>query len=193
MLVGVVSLLVLMDLADGSGRILGHFRILRLAQMVPVLALTLLAALLLAASFSSERAARLADVSNRVQGLLPSRGWLSAAYLVVPALLLPFYLASPLKSNIEHVLPGVWFAGNLVVVSAVLLQAAQEFSFFKCIVIALLSYAIVYQLSLFLPQISNYPFSLGWSESSQYYFALDLLLPPDLRGARLIAGPEPRL
>ncbi len=34
-----------------------------------------------------------------------------------------------------------------------------------------LGYAVAYKLSSFIPDVSTYPFSLGWSETSRYYYA----------------------
>jgi hypothetical protein len=34
-----------------------------------------------------------------------------------------------------------------------------------------LSYGLIYKAACFLPDISNYPFSLSWSEASRYYYA----------------------
>ncbi len=39
------------------------------------------------------------------------------------------------------------------------------------IVFTLLGYGTVYKLATFIPDISTYPFSLGWSEASRYYYA----------------------
>ncbi|MBN2147124.1 MAG: hypothetical protein JW726_07030 [Anaerolineales bacterium] len=37
--------------------------------------------------------------------------------------------------------------------------------------ITIITYAAAYRLALFIPDVSTYPFSLGWSEASRYYYA----------------------
>src|SRR4030043_198522 len=39
------------------------------------------------------------------------------------------------------------------------------------LLLTILGYGIAYKLSSFIPDVSNYPFSLGWSEASRYYSA----------------------
>lgn len=49
------------------------------------------------------------------------------------------------------------------------------------LVITTLGYGTVYKLASFIPDVSSYPFSLGWSEASRYYYA-SLWLPQQLYG-----------
>jgi hypothetical protein len=41
----------------------------------------------------------------------------------------------------------------------------------ESLVFSALTMAVVYHLATYLPDVSNYPFSLGWSEASRYYLA----------------------
>jgi hypothetical protein len=41
----------------------------------------------------------------------------------------------------------------------------------QAILLAALAQGVVYKLASFLPELSTYPFSLGWSEASRYYYA----------------------
>lgn len=41
----------------------------------------------------------------------------------------------------------------------------------KALLITSLGYGTVYKLVSFIPDVSSYPFSLGWSEASRYYYA----------------------
>ena len=84
-------------------------------------------------------------------------------------------------------LPGLWLAarperlvlparlllfGLLVCAGAALLRRLRpEHRWSQAFLITTLAQALVYKLASFIPDLSTYPFSLGWSEASRYYYA----------------------
>jgi hypothetical protein len=51
------------------------------------------------------------------------------------------------------------------------LQSYQDTSWIGAMIAAWIMIAFGYQLAVMLPTISNFPFSIGWSETSRYYYA----------------------
>jgi hypothetical protein len=46
-----------------------------------------------------------------------------------------------------------------------------QYGWGTALLLTILGYGVAYKLSSFIPDVSNYPFSLGWSEASRYYYA----------------------
>jgi hypothetical protein len=78
--------------------------------------------------------------------------------------------------------PAVSLTDNLVLRLAIfcVLAAVGTFLFRRtwpsrgwgvAVVITVLGYGMVYKVASFFPDVSSYPFSLGWSEGSRYYYA----------------------
>jgi len=66
-----------------------------------------------------------------------------------------------------------WFLASWVVIIAMILfrRLMPKSNWLNVLSVAILSVGISYRLFQFLPDISAYPFSLGWSEASRYYYA----------------------
>jgi hypothetical protein len=62
-----------------------------------------------------------------------------------------------------------WLA--VLSISALLWGRGVRRSFPELFAAALLLVAVFYKVSVYLPELSAYPFSLGWSETSRYYYA----------------------
>jgi hypothetical protein len=123
--------------------------------------------------------------------------WLSLS------LLMPWLVMGPLGSNLERL--WAWGAAHLpgaiqrwqqpswmhTGVFAVLILAGSLLLYFNSPrlgwgiagLLTALGYGLVYKAACFLPDISSYPFSLGWSEASRYYYA-SLFLSESLYGVR---------
>jgi hypothetical protein len=63
------------------------------------------------------------------------------------------------------------FLGSVLFGMICLKIAWRKLSWIAAILITLLANAMVYSLAIDFSQVNNYPFSLGWSEASRYYFA----------------------
>ena len=59
----------------------------------------------------------------------------------------------------------------LVVALAACIMAYWQKVWLESLVFSALSLAVAYHLITYFPDVSNYPFSLGWSEASRYYLA----------------------
>jgi hypothetical protein len=63
------------------------------------------------------------------------------------------------------------FSGFALIGAVLYKLALPEKSRAEAILAGFVIYAFTYRLSAFIPDISTYPFSLGWSEASRYYYA----------------------
>lgn len=71
----------------------------------------------------------------------------------------------------------------LAILGAIVLRPAQPgLSWTLCLAAAMLFYGFIYRMAAFIPDLSTFPFSLGWSEASRYYYA-SLFLPGRVYGA----------
>ncbi len=112
-------------------------------------------------------------------------GWLALG------LLFPWLVHGPLGPTLEHIwawgvahLPealqrwpqSTWmhvglFASFILASGLMLKTAWPRLGRGMAWLITALGYGLIYKTACFLPEISNYPFSLGWSEASRYYYA----------------------
>jgi len=65
--------------------------------------------------------------------------------------------------------------------SLLFIRAWPGQSLVTAIVLTTLGYGALYKLACFVPDVSSYPFSLGWSEASRYFYA-SLWLPKQIYG-----------
>jgi hypothetical protein len=76
------------------------------------------------------------------------------------------------QSYIDNISLRLFFFWLLTVVGMVLLKAAgTQRSWSTALAMSLVIAAASFKLVSFFPDITNYPFSLGWSEASRYYYA----------------------
>ncbi len=66
----------------------------------------------------------------------------------------------------------LWLFAALAVLAAGIVKAVSPSSpYLRVLVLAALAQTLVYKLALYLPEVTSFPFSLGWSEASRYYYA----------------------
>jgi hypothetical protein len=91
----------------------------------------------------------------------------------------------------------------LIIIGAIMVKPVRPgLSWLSVLTIAILVYGVVYKVASFIPDISTYPFSLGWSEASRYYYASTFLAekiygswtpPPVLHPSRYLMQAVPFL
>ena len=69
------------------------------------------------------------------------------------------------------VLAGTGFIRAFLLSSSKMMAKYEDVSWFWVLVSSWILTGFGYQLAVMVPQISTYPFSLGWSETSRYYYA----------------------
>lgn len=84
---------------------------------------------------------------------------------------LPYFGVFDLNQFLAHGYPLLWMAWWLGLIAAGGLYVVLESSYLKLFFFSLLGIGVIARVASFLPTISTYPFSLGWSEASRYYYA----------------------
>jgi hypothetical protein len=78
----------------------------------------------------------------------------------------------------------LWVFWMLALVAGLALKLGFGGALSQMLAIALLAQGMAFRLLSFVPEVNNYPFSLGWSEASRYYYA-SLLFSEHLYGQDL--------
>jgi hypothetical protein len=91
------------------------------------------------------------------------------------------------QSTLDPILSALlffWVTWWLLLLATTAIKVALRTSFVAAIAITLTTAGIVYELFTRLSAVSSYPFSLGWSESSRYYFS-SLLFSDSIYGQQI--------
>jgi hypothetical protein len=172
------ALVDLVTLADGSGVYLGHFRRLYLLEMLPMAGLVFAGGFLTWRARSSALCSRVAGAFSWLQARARGLGAASWALLAAALAAYPFYALSPAWGKLLHLVPGLAVFALIAFLGAFCLSAArQELSFPAAFVLTAAFQLAVLILAYHAVTISNYPFSMGWSESSQIYWPATYLSP----------------
>lgn len=114
---------------------------------------------------------------------------LFAIIYILSFALFPWLVLSPLVNLPTRMVLRVILFGLLSLIGTLIFnQAWQRQGWLPALLITTLGYGTIYQFALFAPDISSYPFSLGWSEASRYYYAslwlsrtvYDTFVPPSV-------------
>ncbi len=127
---------------------------------------------------------RAADLPGRLRAALSGARWLGYPLLLACLLAYPLILFQPYYANLLGKQVGLrlllfWILALLG--TQTLKLALPKLETIYALLITLLLQAAVQQVSLYLPDISAYPFAMGWSETSRFYW-------PSLFVGRLVFG-----
>jgi hypothetical protein len=120
-------------------------------------------------------------LSDPSTGIVVS-GWQKGAYILYDVLRGVKTLGSASSTLTNPALHLLFFWMMAVFAALVLKIGNKDLSAAKALLVSMLSQAVVYKVAAFLPGITSYPFSLGWSETSRYYYA-SLLFAERIYGA----------
>jgi hypothetical protein len=132
------------------------------------LALAELVLLILLSTGSSQALARFAGAFSR---RLAKLGWLNG--IGMGALWSGYVLVVlwRYQKHFEDFAPQAWLFWLVAGMGALLLVSWKEVPYSKALLLVTIFYAAGVKALGYLPEISNYPFSLSWSEASRYYYA----------------------
>jgi hypothetical protein len=112
--------------------------------------------------WSAPRPERLEQALNLLRGML----------FLIPGGVLPWLVMGPLGERFEDLNLRFLAFGALSLAGGLLYKALfSSRSWGEALLAAPLAYGLVYRLAGFIPYVSTYPFSIGWSEASRYYYA----------------------
>ncbi|HPH98212.1 MAG TPA: hypothetical protein PKW33_18785 [Anaerolineaceae bacterium] len=159
-----VALIERLPLAYGRGSLLGFSGSI-LLRLAPAALLALLAGGLLWLSFKAPQ--KTAARFEAIQPPLARLSWLRWPLLAALAAVFPLLQSSPLQAVLDPYVPPLWLLGQLALLGAWLMPVPLDMGS----ALALAFFAAAYRAVLHLPEISDFPGSLGWSEGSRYYNA----------------------
>jgi hypothetical protein len=97
---------------------------------------------------------------------------LSGLLFLLPGALFPWAVMGPLAQRFEEANLRFLAFGLLAAAGAGIYRAVfRRRSWGEALLAAPLAYALIHKLAVFIPAVSTYPFSMGWSEASRYYYA----------------------
>ena len=98
----------------------------------------------------------------------PSVGWIM---FILPILSYGVYRLSGWQQSLLPDLPQIWIFGCLSLIGAFFLSTTRKTDPAAGLFITLSVYGLGLLIIYYLPDITNYPLALGWSETSRYYYA----------------------
>jgi hypothetical protein len=92
------------------------------------------------------------------------------------AIAFPWLVMSPAGAYLQALWSRLLVFSIFTILGVVLLKPTHlGLSWSKALAVVVLTYGVVYKVAAFIPEVSTYPFSLGWSEASRYYYASTFL------------------
>jgi len=155
--------------AYGVGSLFG-FSGTMLLQLWPYYLISLGLLVLLVLSQSHERLVVVRFAKGIYNGL-SRMGKVNYVFFIVPIMLYGIYrLAGWDITFIDSVSP-IWTFGHLGLLGALLLSATRKVDHSQSILVTFSIYSMILWVIRFIPDVRTYPLSLGWSETSRYYYA----------------------
>jgi hypothetical protein len=97
-------------------------------------------------------------------------------FFIVLAILFPWLVMGPVGGFLQPIWIRLLVFSITVILGAILIKPVRlGLRWLSATAITILAYGVVYKIATFIPDISTYPFSLGWSEASRYYYASTFL------------------
>jgi hypothetical protein len=109
---------------------------------------------------------------NKITSFVERLGVLRYLILAFLLLLLPFLVMGSYGYYFKSIcIRALVFWFILVCTSLILKSMRPHWTYANIFLGVALMQGVVYRIAVFLPDLSSYPFSLGWSEASRYYYA----------------------
>ena len=138
---------------------------------LPLAGLGALAALLLLLTFTRFTKSLL-EIAKHIQHFLAALRWFNLLAFLAFGIVFPCLYLTTLGKEVWPYAPRIWTFLLFVAAGSLFWQAAGKGRSWRFSIAAtVLVYAVFFRVALFLPQVSDYIFSLGWSEASRYYNA----------------------
>lgn len=138
---------------------------------LPLVGLGVLAGIFFLLSFTRANTWFLKAVAIIQRTLLPLRHLNTLLFFALGGVF-PYLYLTRAGETLWPYAPRVWVFGLLVLMGSIFWQAARAGRDWRTsLAAAVVIYAVVFRVALYVPEVSNYLFSLGWSEASRYYNA----------------------
>jgi len=121
------------------------------------------------------------NIFNKIGESLSSLGRLNWLLFLAPVVGYGYYRISGFDFKIINFINPLWIFGHLALFGGIFLWSTKSTSFLLSILSSLSLYGCILWIMSFIPEINVYPLSLGWSETSRYYYA-SLFFSPFIYG-----------
>ena len=168
-----------MKRAYGVGSILG-FSGSRLFRLLPYVFTFGIAILIFIITYTpwTKYLEKLIRIPARAVSLLGQFNWL---LFFIPIIGYGYYRLSGISLRVVNYFDPLWIVGHLALFGAVFLWGTKRIPSSTSVLLSLAFYGCLLWVISFFPEINDYPLSLGWSETSRYYYA-SLFLSPIIYG-----------
>ncbi len=178
-MLNLVVLVVRLPEAYGIGSILGFSGTLLMAMWPFFLGFLVSGVgLILTATRFSDLALNLGRIVFGGLSWLRGLNWF---FSLIPPIFWGYLILSGLSFPQLENLPHFWIVGHLALLSALFVGGTRKLSPSKSLLVSGLFFGFVSWVIYFIPDISAYPLTLGWSETSRYYYA-SLFFAPTIYG-----------
>jgi hypothetical protein len=123
----------------------------------------------------------LEKIINTIGRPISSLGPFNWVLFLIPILGYGYYRLTGFSLRFIGFFDPLWVIGHLALLGSVFLWGTNKVSSSLSILISLTFYGCMLWIFSFFPEINDYPLSLGWSETSRYYYA-SLFLSPIIYG-----------
>ena len=111
------------------------------------------------------------DAAQNVFKFIESLGRVNWILFILPLAFYGYFILGDLNSPFISSLAPVWLLGHLGLIGAVFLGATRKVPQRYCLLVTFSIYGLVLWVINYVPDVHAYPLSLGWSETSRYYYA----------------------
>jgi len=169
LILSVASLIKALPRAYGAGSIAG-FSGTKLLVLLPLffsLAFAFLGLVLLETRFDSAVLNFGQKVSSFMRRLGGFNWFVWAGIIIIFGLSVLFNSGLPIISEI----PNFWIFGHLALLGTLFLNGSGKISHSYNLLVTFSVYGLILWVLNYIPDVSNYPLTLGWSETSRYYYS----------------------
>jgi hypothetical protein len=169
LLLSVASLIRTLPSTYGAGSIAG-FSGTKLLELFPLyfsLAFAFLGLVLLETRFDSA----VLNYGKKVSSLMRRLGGLN--WFILAGIVLIFGLSVLFNYDLPIIskIPNFWILGHIALLGSLCLNGSGKFSHSHNLMVAFSIFGLILWVLNYIPDVSNYPLTLGWSETSRYYYS----------------------
>jgi len=166
LILSILTVLELEKLGRGTGEVWGQYALVRLVMLAFFALMGLVGLLLLAFTWWPGMIEKLSRFVDR----MPRARWFNILMLTLGELILGWIVFRYDGGKFSSPLVRLWFIWFVAILGALFIQRLKPMAYPLALASALVISGACFQTFTFLPGLSNFPLSLGWSEGSRFYY-----------------------
>jgi len=111
------------------------------------------------------------EVARKIINPIKSMGDLNWILFAIPIAFYAYFILAGVNVPVLSALVPIWVFGHLGLIGALFLSGTRKLGPRYSLLVAFSIYGLVLWVIYFVPDVHTYPLSLGWSETSRYYYA----------------------